>query len=107
MALTIRLRQQGRTNRRFYRLVVADARSPRDGKYVECIGWYNPFEEEADKNLKVDVERAKHWLSHGALITEKAEALVSRAAPDIVKAHKQQQVQKRAKVAASRKKKTA
>ena len=46
MALKIRLRQQGRNNRPFYRLVVTDARSPRDGKYVEALGWYNPFEAE-------------------------------------------------------------
>ncbi len=44
MALKIRLRQQGRNNRPFYRLVVTDVRSPRDGKYVEMLGWYNPFE---------------------------------------------------------------
>ena len=44
MALKIRLRAQGRNNRETYRLVVADGRSPRDGKYMEMLGWYNPFE---------------------------------------------------------------
>jgi small subunit ribosomal protein S16 len=43
MALKIRLRQQGRKNRQTYRLVVTDIRNPRDGKYLEMIGWYNPF----------------------------------------------------------------
>ena len=49
MALKIRLRQQGRKNRPFYRMVVTDVRAPRDGKYCEALGWYNPFETELDK----------------------------------------------------------
>ena len=47
MALKIRLRQQGRKNRPFYRLVLTDSRTPRDGKYVEALGWYNPIEKDA------------------------------------------------------------
>jgi small subunit ribosomal protein S16 len=57
MALKIRLRQQGRNNRPFYRLVVADVRSPRDGKYLEALGWYNPFEAEADRSFSANAER--------------------------------------------------
>jgi len=85
MALKIRLRQQGRTNRPFYRIVVADCRSPRDGKYLECLGWYNPFETELDKMLSVKSDRVQHWISVGAQFTDKTEALVVKVAPTIVK----------------------
>ena len=56
MALMIRLRQQGRTNRQTYRLVVTDKKNPRDGKYIEMLGWYNPHEEN-EKNLFIDALR--------------------------------------------------
>jgi small subunit ribosomal protein S16 len=85
MALKIRLRQQGRTNRPFYRIVVADCRSPRDGKYLECLGWYNPFETELDKMLSVKADRIQHWISVGAQFTDKTESLVVKVAPTIVK----------------------
>ena len=60
MALKIRLRQQGRNNRPFYRLVVANCRSPRDGKYVEALGWYNPFEQELDKSVSIKPDRIQY-----------------------------------------------
>lgn len=85
MALKIRLRQHGRTNRSFYRLVVADVRSPRDGKYVETVGWYNPHEEEDERNLAVDTDRVAYWLENGAQATDKVEALLKRAAPEVMK----------------------
>lgn len=95
--LKIRLRQQGRTNRTAYRLVVSDSRSPRDGKYVEMLGWYHPFE--SDENLlEVKAERISYWLSQGAQFTEKAQALVAKAAPEVIKEY-------RLKVAAARQKK--
>lgn len=97
MALKIRLRQQGRTNRPFYRLVVADVRSPRDGRFVEIVGWYNPFEPEGERHLAVDQERIQHWLDQGAEITPKAEALVERAAPEIVKGYRLREVERREK----------
>ena len=53
MALKIRLRQHGRSKRPFYRVIVTDSRNPRDGRYVECVGWYNPLEAEAEKNLSL------------------------------------------------------
>lgn len=84
MALKIRLRQQGQINRPFYRVVLADCRSPRDGKYLEALGWYNPFEEEAEKGLHIDGARIQHWLNLGAEITESAEALVLKAAPSVI-----------------------
>lgn len=104
MALKIRLRQQGRNNRRVFRIVVADVRSPRDGKYVESVGWYNPYETEQEKLLNIKSERVEFWLKQGAEISPKAEALVARAAPTVIKAHKQKIVEKRAKLAKRTKK---
>ena len=83
MALKIRLRVQGRNNRPFYRLVVADGRSPRDGKYLEAIGWYNPFIAEFDKSFYMKPDRVQHWLNNGAQFTESVEALVKKANPSI------------------------
>lgn len=103
MALKIRLRQQGRTNRAFYRLVVASSRSPRDGKYVEALGWYNPIETEADKVFSLNPDRIRYWLSEGAELSENVEALLAKGAPSIVRELTQKQVDKRAKAAAVRK----
>lgn len=83
MALKIRLRQQGRRNRLSYRLIVTDSRSPRDGKYVESLGWYDPHK--ADEDSSINSERLAHWLSHGAVLTEKAASLVKRKAPEALK----------------------
>lgn len=109
MALKIRLRQQGRNNRPFYRLVVADGRSPRDGKYVEAIGWYNPFASTADQEFSLNAERAQHWLSQGAVLTDSAQALIMKSAPSIVRGLTEKKVALRAKSATKRKarKKTA
>jgi len=82
MALKIRFRQQGRANRQTYRLVVADIRSPRDGKYVEMLGWYNPTL--ADNNISVNSERAQYWLSQGAQISDQAKAIIKKVAPEII-----------------------
>jgi small subunit ribosomal protein S16 len=82
MALKIRLRQQGRTNRQTYRLVVADVRSPRDGKYVEMLGWYDPAQ--AQNNVEVNAERTSYWLSQGAELTDQAKAIVKKAAPEVI-----------------------
>ncbi|MDJ0652058.1 MAG: 30S ribosomal protein S16 [Simkaniaceae bacterium] len=88
MALKIRLRQQGRTNRLTYRLVVADSRSPRDGKYVENLGHYDPhMDGETAALLKED--RIQHWVNLGAELTEKAEMLVARKAPRVIKSLKE------------------
>ena len=84
MALVIRLRQQGRTNRQSYRLVVANKRSPRDGKYVEKLGWYDPFAKD-DKNLFIEEKKLFDWLNKGAILSEKARSLVMRLFPDQMK----------------------
>jgi small subunit ribosomal protein S16 len=103
MALKIRLRQQGRNNRPFFRLVLTEVRAPRDGKYIEALGWYNPFEAELDKGVFIDAARVQHWLNHGAQLSESAESLVTKVSPDIVRANTAKEVQHRAKAAAKRK----
>lgn len=103
MALKIRLRQQGRTNRAFYRLVVTDSRSPRDGKYVEALGWYNPIEEADDKKLAIKTDRIQHWISVGAQLTENVENLIRKSAPEIIQGRAEKERAHRAKMAAKRK----
>lgn len=103
MALKIRMRVQGRNNRPFYRIVVADVRSPRDGKYVEMLGWYNPFETELDKSLFIKPDRIQHWLDQGAELTETMIPLVEKVAPGIVRKQTEKVVANRAKALAKRK----
>ncbi len=67
MAVSIRLSRGGSKKRPYYRIVVADARSPRDGKFIERIGSYNPLlAKDNPERVKIDVERAKHWVAAGA-----------------------------------------
>lgn len=100
MALKIRLRQQGRTNRQTYRLVVTDVREPRGGKYIEMLGWYDPFQEQ--NNAVIDAERMNYWLGLGAQLTSNAESLISRIAPESLKDYKAKRVEKRTKQTAKR-----
>lgn len=83
MAVKIRLRQQGRSNRQTYRLVLTDVRTKRDGKYLEKLGWYDPFL--AEHNAHVDAERTLYWLNQGAEMSRQAENLVARLAPGVIK----------------------
>lgn len=66
--LKIRLARHGRKGRPFYRVVVQDSRKPRDGRFVESVGYYDPLTEPA--TFEVNGERVTHWLSHGAQPTE-------------------------------------
>lgn len=77
MAVKIRLRRMGAKKAPFYRLVVADSRSPRDGRFIEEIGYYNPTTEPAD--VKIDVEKAKKWISNGAQPTDTVRDLLKKA----------------------------
>ncbi|MDI3280531.1 MAG: 30S ribosomal protein S16 [Bacillota bacterium] len=77
MAVRIRLRRMGAKKQPFYRLVVADSRSPRDGRFIETIGHYNPLSEPSE--LKVDAEKALEWLMKGAQPSDTARALLKRA----------------------------
>jgi len=72
MALSIRLSRGGAKKRPYYRIVVADARAPRDGRFIEKIGSYNPLlAKESPERVKLDAERARHWLSVGAQPTDR------------------------------------
>jgi small subunit ribosomal protein S16 len=72
MAVSIRLSRGGAKKRPYYRIVVADARSPRDGNFIEKIGTYNPLlAKDDEKRVVLDTERAKHWLSVGAQPTDR------------------------------------
>ena len=73
MAVKIRLKRMGQKKRPFYRVVVADSRSPRDGKFIEEIGTYNPVSE--PKECKIDNEKAKKWIKNGAKPTSIVEKL--------------------------------
>ncbi len=64
MAVKIRLKRMGGNKRPFYRIVVADSRAPRNGRFIEEIGYYNPISE--PKEIKIDNEKAEKWLSNGA-----------------------------------------
>ena len=68
MAVKIRLRRMGAKKNPFYRIVVADSRFPRDGRFIEEIGYYNPMEEPSV--VKVDPEKAKKWMENGAQPTD-------------------------------------
>ena len=68
MAVKLRLKRMGAKKRPFYRIVAADSRSPRDGKVVEEIGYYNPISEPTE--IKIDHELAQKWLSNGAIPTD-------------------------------------
>lgn len=72
MAVSIRLTRGGSKKRPYYKIVVADARAPRDGKFIEKIGTYNPLlAKDDDKRVVLDTDRAKHWLSVGAQPTDR------------------------------------
>ena len=77
MALKIRLTRLGDKKAPFYRVVVADSRSPRDGKFVEVIGTYNPLTHPAEVNS--DNEKAAKWLANGAQPTETAKELLVKS----------------------------
>ncbi len=76
MAVKIRLSRQGRKKAPFYRLVVADSRSPRDGKFIELIGTYNPMIDPA--SVTINEERALYWLKNGALPSDTARGLLKK-----------------------------
>lgn len=73
MAVKIRLKRMGAKKSPFYRIVVADSRAPRDGRFIEEIGYYNPLTE--PKTVKVDNEKALNWIKNGAKPTETVERL--------------------------------
>ena len=77
MAVKIRLRRMGAKKAPFYRIVVADSRYPRDGRFIEEVGYYDPTKDPAV--VKIDGEKAKKWLSTGAQPTDTVASLLKRA----------------------------
>ena len=76
MAVKIRLRRMGAKNAPFYRIVFADSRYPRDGRFIEEIGTYDPMQEPSV--VKVDAEKAKKWISNGAQPTDTVKTLFKK-----------------------------
>ena len=76
MAVKIRLRRMGAKKAPYYRVVVADGRYPRDGRFIEEIGSYNPLMEPAE--IKIDTEAAKKWIANGAQPTDTVRALLKK-----------------------------
>ena len=72
----IRLRRMGAKQHPFYRLVVADSRSPRDGRFIEHLGYYDPMKDPVE--VKIDVDKVKRWLRQGAQPSEAARSLLKR-----------------------------
>ena len=80
MALKIRLSRGGAKKRPFYRIVVADSRSPRDGRFIERVGVYNPMlAKDSPDRIKFDAERIKHWMSHGAIPSDRVAKFLGMA----------------------------
>ena len=77
MAVKMRLKRMGAKKRPFYRIVVADSRSPRDGKFIDLIGTYNPLTNPAE--IKIDNEKAREWIKNGAQPTDTARALLVKS----------------------------
>ena len=76
MAVSIRLRREGAKNRPYYKVVVADSRSPRDGKFIEIIGTYDPKKSGHNSTLKLD--RAEYWISKGAQASDTVRSLIKK-----------------------------
>ncbi len=76
MAVKIRLRRMGQKKAPFYRIVVADSRYPRDGRFIEQVGYYNPMTDPAE--VVIDAEKAAQWIKNGAQPTDTVRALLKK-----------------------------
>ena len=76
MAVKLRLKRMGSKQKPFYRVVAADSRSPRDGRFIETVGTYNPIKSE--NNLTIDEEKALYWLNNGAQPTDTVKNILSK-----------------------------
>ena len=99
MSVKIRLKRMGMKKKPFYRVVVADLRSPRDGRFIEEIGYYNPMTKPAE--IKVDNERAQYWLGVGAQPTDTVRILLKKtcAADEKVEKKAEARVEEKAEAA--------
>ena len=80
MATKIRLARGGSKKRPFYRIVVSDTRMPRDGRFIEKLGTYNPLlAKDSEERVQMDLERVKHWLGEGAQVTDRVSRMLEAA----------------------------
>ena len=84
MSVKIRLRRTGKVNQPCHRIVVTDSRSPRDGKFLEILGWYDPKRE--GENFKLDMDRVVFWQSKGAQLSETVASMVRKVKKSVVAA---------------------
>lgn len=78
--VTIRLARTGAKKRPFYHLVVTDSRNPRDGRFIERVGYFNPVASGADVRLHINGERVNYWLSKGAKPSDRVQQLIKQSA---------------------------
>ena len=77
MAVKLRLKRMGAKQKPFYRIIVADSRSPRDGRFIETVGTYDPVK--ADNNIAVKEDRVAYWLDNGAQPTDTVKSILSKS----------------------------
>ena len=77
--VTIRLSRGGAKKRPFYQIVVTDSRSPRDGRFIERVGFFNPIAQGNAERRRVDLERVNHWVAQGASLSDRVATLVKEA----------------------------
>ena len=78
MSLVIRMARAGTKKRPFYHIVLADSRSPRDGRFIERLGYYNPIAAEGEQGLRLSIERIEYWRSHGAQVSPTVQRLIKQ-----------------------------
>ena len=78
MSVKLRLTRRGRRNRPYYRVIVADSRSPRDGRFIEMVGYYHPLAAEGQTDVKIDEEKVLKWLHRGAIPSDTVRSLLRR-----------------------------
>lgn len=76
--VVIRLSRGGSKKRPFYQVVVADSRKPRDGRFIEKIGFFNPLAKGQEEAVRLDLERVSHWVSKGAQLSDRVASLVKQ-----------------------------
>ena len=77
--VTIRLSRGGAKKRPFYQIVVADSRSPRDGRFIERVGFFNPIAQGNAERVSINLDRVNHWVSQGASLSDRVASLVKEA----------------------------
>lgn len=77
--VTIRLSRGGAKKRPFYQIVVADSRSPRDGRFIERVGFFNPIAQGNAERTRIDLDRVNHWVGQGASLSDRVASLVKEA----------------------------